>query len=216
MNKIIAVSIFICSLTTTAFAQTDARAKAILGQVSKNYRSYATSKADFTYSVDDPDSKDKQTQTGTIYIKSNTDKYKLVFQNQEVISDGKNQWTYLKADKEVQLSEVDKKANSINPADIFTLYENGFKYVYTGDSKVNGKLCYTIDLSPTDINKPYFKVRLSIDKTAKRIAKAVVFNKDGSRYNYVITSFTPNVKLSDAIFTFDPKQHPGVELVDLR
>ena len=66
------------------------------------------------------------------------------------------------------------------------------------------------------MNKTIFKVRLTIDKAAKQIASAVIFDKSGNKYTYTIKSFTPNVKVSEGIFSFDTKKYPGVEVVDLR
>ena len=73
-----------------------------------------------------------------------------------------------------------------------------------------------IDLTPNDKAKPYFKVRLAIDKAAKAIQSAIVFDKNGNRYTYEIKKFTPNPDISDAFFSFDTKQYPGIEVVDLR
>ncbi|PGH39878.1 MAG: gliding motility protein, partial [Candidatus Nephrothrix sp. EaCA] len=28
--------------------------------------------------------------------------------------------------------------------------------------------------------------------------------------------FTPNIKLNETVFSFDPKNYPGVEVIDLR
>jgi outer membrane lipoprotein-sorting protein len=111
---------------------------------------------------------------------------------------------------------VDHGSESFNPAQIFTLYEKGYKYVYNGDEKVDGKLYEVIDLTPDDSQKTFFKVRLSIDKVKKQLYSALIFDKNGSRYTYTIRSFTPNVKVPDNLFTFDKKDHPGIELVDLR
>ena len=197
-------------------AQTDAKAKAILADVSKKYRSYDIIKTDFTYTLENPQAKIKETQTGTIYVKSKTNKYKVVLKEQELISDGRNQWTYLKADKEVQLSAVDNDPNSLNPAKIFTIYEKGFKYVYMDDTKIGGRLYKIIELTPLDNKRSFFKVRLNIDNVTKQIKTAVIFDKNGNRYTYTMESFTPNFKTSESIFAFDAKQHPGVEVVDLR
>jgi len=136
--------------------------------------------------------------------------------DQELISDGKSQWTYLKSDKEVQLSDVDNSSKALNPAKIFTIYEKGFKYLYTGDVKQNSRVYHVIELSPMDSKQSFFKVRLTIDKQTKRISKALIFDKNGSHYTYTIKTFTPNVKVPETIFTFDPRKHPGVEVVDLR
>lgn len=197
-------------------AQTDPKAKAILAEVSKKYRSYDVVKTDFTFTLDNKQAKVKETQQGTLYVKANANKYKVAMTNQELISDGKVQWTYLKNDKEVQVSNVDPSGESLNPAKIFTIYEKGFKYIYTGEQKVGGKTYQMIDLSPTDPKKNVFKVRLSVDKAAKQITNIVVFEKNGNTYTYNVKTFSPNVKVSDATFAFDAKKYPGVEVVDLR
>lgn len=200
----------------SVLAQTDAKARAILAEVSKKYRSYDVIKTDFTFTLDNPQAKLKETQTGTLYAKAKSNKYKVVLKSQELISDGKNQWTYSKADKEVQLSEVDNSLNALNPAQIFTMYEKGFKYFYNGEKKVNNRAVHVIDLTPVDIKRSFFKVRLNIDKVTKRISNAVIFDKNGNRYTYLIRTFTPNVKIPESMFAFDAKKHPGVEVVDLR
>lgn len=216
MRKIIFSAMIIIGSVTSVWAQTDAKAKAILAEVSKKYRSYDVIKTDFTFTLDNPQAKVKETQVGTLYAKSKANKYKVVLKAQELISDGRNQWTYVKADKEVQLSEVDNSPNAMNPAQIFTIYEKGFKYLYTGDSKVNNRITHVIDLTPLDSKRSFFKVRLNIDKLNKQISNATIFDKNGNRYTYTIRTFTPNVKVPESMFGFDAKKYPGVEVVDLR
>ncbi|MDB5022387.1 MAG: outer rane lipoprotein carrier protein LolA [Mucilaginibacter sp.] len=223
MKKLLIYSLLALTVNS-AFAQKDAEAKKILKQVSAKYRSYDVVKADFTFMLDDPQANIKDSQTGTLIARSKTNKFKVIIYNpgdkttvaQEITSDGKNQWTYNKKDNEVELNEVDHGQDNLNPAQLFTIYERGYKYVYNGDEKIDGKLCQIIDLTPEDSKKQFFKIRLSIDKVKKLICNALIFDKNGSKYTYTIRTFIPNVKLPDNIFTFDKKDHPGVELVDLR
>ena len=216
MKKILLSLLVLTGVSYTIYAQTDEKAKVILAEVSKKYRSYTTVKTDFTFTLDNKQSKVKETQQGTLYVKANANKYKVTMTDQDMISDGKSQWTYLKKDKEVQVSNVDNSSESLNPAQIFTIYEKGFKYLYTGETKAGAKTYQMIDLSPTDTNKSFFKIRLSIDKVAKRIASVLIFDKNGNRYTYTIKTFVPNVKVPETTFTFDAKKYPGVEVVDLR
>lgn len=216
MKKVLVYFLILSGMSQMAVAQTDAKAKAILADVSKKYRSYNIVKIDFTSTLDNAQAKVKETQQGTLLLKANTNKYKVMMTNQDLISDGKSQWTYLKRDKEVQISNVDNSAEAMNPAKIFTIYEKGFKYLYTGEEKVGGKIYQMIDLSPVDTKKPFFKVRLSIDKAAKQIANVVIFDKNGSKYTYKVRTFLPNVKLPETTFAFDARKYPGVEVVDLR
>ncbi|TCD00484.1 LolA family protein [Pedobacter psychroterrae] len=216
MKKIMVLLLVAIGFTVSLQAQTDAKAKSILTQVSKKYRAYDIVKTEFVFSLDNQQAKIKETQQGTLYVKANANKYKVVMKDQELISDGKSQWTYLKEDREVQVTDVDNSSDAINPAKIFTLYEQGFKYLYTGESKIGGKVYQMIDLSPVDTKRSYFKIRLSIDKNAKQIASAVIFEKSGNKYTYEIKSFVPNVKIAESAFSFDTKKYPGVEVVDLR
>lgn len=216
MKKYILTALVIVGTGIAALAQTDAKAKAILAQVSKKYKSYDVIKTDFAFTLDNPQAKIKETQSGTLYARSKANKYKVSMKDQDLISDGKTVWTYLKDEKEVQVSNVDNSADALNPAKIFTIYEKGFKYLYTGDTKLNGKVQHVIDLTPTDAKSSFFKVRLNIDKVSKQISNAVIFAKNGNKYTYTIKSFSPNVKVSDSIFAFDAKKYPGVNVEDLR
>ena len=217
MKKITALLLLTISLVTGTYAQSvDAKAKAILAEVSKKYRSYNVIKTDFSFMLENPQAKIKETQQGSLIAKSEANKYKVTMTDQELYSDGKSQWTYLKDNKEVQITDVDNNTDGINPAKIFTIYEKGYKYLFTGEKKVGAKTLQTIDLSPLDIKKSIFKIRLTIDKAAKQITNVVIFDKSGNRYTYAIKSFTPNVKVAESVFAFDAKKYPGVEVVDLR
>jgi len=216
MKKLLIGALIIIGSGVTAFAQSEVKAKEILAEVSKKYRTYDVIKTEFSYTLENPQAKIKETQSGTLFVKSKVNKYKVILKGQELISDGKNQWTYLKADKEVQLSEVDNSSDALNPAKIFTIYEKGFKSVYTNDSKLNGKTLHNIDLTPLDGKRSFFKVKLQIEKLSKQITNAVIFDKNGNKYTYTIKTFIPNVKVPESTFAFDSKLYPGVELVDLR
>jgi len=216
MKKYILSALVVVGSVVSVLAQTDEKAKQILNEVSKKYKSYDVIKTDFTFTLDNPQAKIKETQSGTLYAKAKSNKYKVVMKGQDLISDGKTQWTYLKNEKEVQVNDVDDSPNAINPAKIFTIYEKGFKYVYTGDVKVAGKTQHVIDLSPVDSKRSFFKVRLNIDKATKQISNAIIFDKNGNKYTYAIKAFAPNVKVPESTFAFDAKKYPGVSVEDLR
>jgi len=224
MKKSIIISVILIATAYNAFAQKDADAQKILNGLSKKYKSYDLIKADFTFTLEDQQAGIKQTQTGTLISRPKANKFKVSIYNatdkatvtQEIISDGKSQWTYITKDKEVELSDVDHSEDNLNPAQLFTIYEHGYKYLYTGDQKIDGKVCQIVDLTPEDAKKPFFKVRLTIDKAKKQIYSALIFDKNGNRYTYTIRTFTPNPKVPETLFTFDKKDHPGVEVVDLR
>jgi outer membrane lipoprotein-sorting protein len=165
----------------------------------------------------------QENQDGTLLIQAKTNKYKLTLYNpgsktsvqEEITSDGKNQWTYITKDKEVQLNKAENSEEAFNPAKIFTIYEKGYKYFYFGDGTIKGHTYQIIDLTPEQ-DKEFFKVRLWIDKVRKQLYQATIFDKNGGRFTYTINTFTPNVPATLSTFTYDTKAHPGIELVDLR
>jgi outer membrane lipoprotein-sorting protein len=225
MKKIILNTLIALSTCTTAFAQKDTQAKAILAQVSQKYKSYDVIKTDFSFTLDNQQAGVKETQTGTLISKAKAGKYKVTLYSsasvkdvdKEIISDGKSQWTYLKKDKEVQVGDAAKGGEGINnPSQIFTIYERGYKYLYTGEQKIAGKAFQVIDLTPENDKQSIFKVRLLIDKVKKQIYSALLFDKNGNKYNYTVKSFTPNAPIADSMFAWDAKSHPGIEVVDLR
>ena len=192
----------------------DSKAAAILKAVSAKYRTFNSLKADFSYSLQNPQEKINETQNGTLHLKGT--KFKVNIAGQEIICDNKTKWTYVKESKEVMISTPKAAEGEINPADIFTMYEKGFSYLFIAEKTVDGKVCQIIDLTPTDKSKQYFKVRLTVDKKASQLVQSNIFDKNGSHYIYTIKTFTPNPKLEDSFFTFDTKKYPGVEVVDLR
>ena len=225
MKKFVTVALLGLAVISTASAQNDPKAKAILSDVSNKYKTYTNIKTDFTYTLNNPKAGVNESMTGTLYAKAKSNKYKVLLYkkdngksavNQELISDGKTQWTYLKKDNEVQVNQVDNSNEGMNPAQLFTIYEKGFKYNYNGEEKVGGSTYQVIDLTPTDAKKQIFKVRLMIDKAKKQIYSAEIFDKGGSKYKYTLKSFMPNTTVPETTFAFDAKKYPGVEVVDLR
>lgn len=220
MKTLLSILSIVFVLTTNATTLTktkkqgeqDPKAKAILDELSAKTKKYTSIKSDFVMVMESKDKKNKETQNGSLQLKG--DKYKLDIKGQEIISDGKNTWTYLKDANEVQINKVDASSNEgVSPTTIFTIYEKGFKYKF--ESEKNG--IQTISLFPNNPDKKKFHtIKLMVNKAKKEISSFVVLMKDGTTFNYSIKKFTPNVAVTDATFVFDNKAHPGVEVVDLR
>lgn len=209
--KTIIISFLITQLAT---AQVDPKAQEILKSVSVKYKSFKTLSAKFKVTVADLKNKTNENQSGTIILKGA--KYKLVLGTQEIISDGNVVWTYLKDANEVQINDPKSDPNSISPTNMFTIYEKGFKSKYISDKVIGGKQMQIIELVPEDAKRNFSKVQLTINKTEKYIAQAIIYQKSGTNISYAVQEFKPNVAADDALFTFNKSSHPGCEEVDLR
>ena len=205
----------------TAFGQpqgmgkNDAAAKKILDGVSAKFKSFKTITAKFNLKIENSAGKVQGTKSGVVNLKGT--KYRINVTGQEIYSDGNTSWTYDKASNEVQINKIERSANTITPQKMFTnFYDKDFLYKTNPDVKVNGKLMQEIELTPIDKNKPFFKVLVDIDKATQTIRQTKVFEKNGNRYTYSVVSMQTNTGLPDALFVFDVKRYPKVEVVDLR
>lgn len=216
--KYIFVSTILFLLSAASFAQVkevpDPKAKALLDELSAKTKGYTSIKADFTMVMQSKDkTKKAETQKGSLQLKGQ--KYKLEITGQEIISDGKTSWTFLKDSKEVQIKDADANANNegVTPTNIFTIYEKGYKYKFDGENTTSN----VVALFPNNPEKKKFHtIKLVLDKTKKQITSFTVYMKDGNTLEYTINAFETNMALPDDLFVFDVKAHPGVDVVDLR
>jgi outer membrane lipoprotein-sorting protein len=195
----------------------DAKAKAILDELSKKTKGYTTIKAEFTMVTTDPKGKTTDNTTGTMLHKG--DKFKLSIKGQVIFCDAKTQWTYNKDDQEtlVQCPPDAKKGDNINPSNIFTIYEKGFKYKFEKEEVQNGVTVEIVNLYPLEPGKkPYHTVKLTIDKAKNQIISVKIMNKDGNTTTITVKSFTPNSDMPDPTFVYKESDYPGVTVTDLR
>lgn len=216
MKKIV-LSFLSFLIIFTSFAQKDEQARKILEKLSSTTKSYSSIRIKFNYIMDNRVEKMKDTTKGIIYLKGN--KFKLFFKGNEIFSDGKTVWTHMLDADEITITNVDNEDDeSLNPANILTIYEKGFKYRYMGEIKDAGKIYYQIDLYPEHPkDKSYSIVKLKINKNNYHLSSVKMIGKDGIDYILDLIEFKPNVKVVDTMFTFDPSKYPSdIEINDMR
>ncbi len=202
--------VIIAVLNVAAFAQSDKKATAILDEVSVKTKAYKTIKIEFTYAMDNAKQKIHDKFKGTLLSKG--DKYKLTAAGQDVISDGKTVWTYLKDTKEVQINNVGEDDDAFTPTKLLSGYNKDFKSKFI-EEKGNEQL---IELYPLKKGKSFTKVQLTIDKTKKQISRFVIYDRNGSTFTYLVDKFVTDQPIADNVFTFNKAEHPGVEINDMR
>jgi len=209
MKNILLIAILL-AYTISGIAQNDKKATAILDEVSVKTKSYKTIKIDFTYAMDNAKEKIHDKFKGTLISKG--DKYKLTAAGQDVISDGKTLWTYLKDANEVQINNVGEDEDSFTPTKMLSGYTKDFKSKFI-EEKGNTQV---IELYPLKKGKSFTKVRLTIDKAKKQISRFVIYDRNGSTFSYIIDKFVADQAIADNVFTFNKADHPGVEMNDMR
>ena len=197
-------------ITSSGFTQNDKKATAILDEVSVKTKSFKTIKIEFTYAMDNVKEKIHDKFKGTLLSKG--DKYKLTAAGQDVISDGKTVWTFLKDANEVQVNNISDDDDSFTPTKLLSGYGQDYKSKFI-EEKGNDQI---IELYPLKKGKTFTKVRLTIDKAKKQISKFIIYDRSGSTFSYLVDKFVSDQTIADSVFSFNKAEHPGVEINDMR
>ena len=194
----------------------DDKAKAILSKLSAKMQQFESVSATFASKMVDKQADMEVAQTGSIKVSG--DSYKLQLGDITVICDGENVWTYSKKSNEVMidLAEDLYDEEGIEPAELFTIWETGFKSQHAGEEDVAGVKCDVIKLFPNDPEEKIFHtIKIFIDQEALEMKRAVILGKEGNDTVYNITSFDTGY-IQSTEFKFDKSKFPGVEVIDNR
>lgn len=214
MKKLYLFVVVLLGVTVSSYAQYDKKAFEKLEAMSAKYKNTEAYKSEFIYSLINDVENIQEDFVGTITVKG--DKFILDLDEQEIYNNGVTVWTYLPDVNEVNIDNYNPVENEITPSKIYTAYKEGYKYIYLGDEKVDGKSVSVIDLIPDNKNSQFFKIKLLISNKDSSLIGWTIFDKSGNKYKYSITDYTPDVKVEDKDFEFNTKKYPGVEVIDLR
>ena len=215
MKRTLIVSILIL-IAGFSYAQ-DPKAKEILDKLSQTNKSYKSIQIDFSFTLNNAKNNTTETNEGWVALKGKSYRLHMPALGMDVYSNGSATWSYLTESNEVNIAETETDSDAaLNPANLFTIYEKGFKYTYVSEESVAGKSAFVIDLVPENKAKEYSKVRLFVDKTKYQILKAIIYNKDGNTYTFVLKTIKTDQNLADDFFKFDPAKFPKVQVNDMR
>ncbi len=211
MNKLLTLAFVL--LTSLVFAQAkDAKATALLDEVSQKTKSHKSIKADFSYTMENKQAKINEVKTGSLLISG--EKYRLIAAGQTVICNGKTIWTYLKESNEVQINDVDANEDALTPSRLLSSYGN-YKSKIVKDKTQTDPNVESVELIPNVI-KNFTKVMLVVDKTRKQVKGFIMFDKNGNTFTYKVTNYQTDIPVTTADFAFDKAKFPGVEVIDMR
>jgi outer membrane lipoprotein-sorting protein len=198
-----------------ATAQKDPKAKIILDAMSQKFQAMNgfTASFDFTFQ-DQTGSSDRQ--TGEIAVKG--EQYRLKLPEQEIYNDSKTVWTFIQTDdyKEVTINDASQMEGELTPSNIYRMYESGYNYKLLGEKQFQGKTAQLVELTAIKSGAPFEKVTLRIEKTTNNLLGWEMYDGQGGVFSYAFTNLKTNVNLPANYFSFDVKQHPGIEVIDLR
>lgn len=145
---------------------------------------------------------------GNIYVKGQ--KFQATTEVATIWFDGKTQWTYMKGNNEVNVSNPsESELQAINPYNFINIYRNGFNY--TMSTKGNS---YEVHLTATNKKRNLQEMYITINK--KDYVPTQVKMKQKNGWTTINISNLKAAKLNDSMFRFNAKDYPHAEIIDLR
>ncbi len=146
----------------------DPAARKILDKLARQAQADYPVRVSFDYTYESLQENQHNTESGTLVLQQ--DKFRLSVGESEIVCDGKTMWNHMESVNEVYISDpeennADDEFFLSNPSDLFTFYQEDFKYRLTRELSFEGKEYYEIDLFPNDLNKSYHTIKLLISKS---------------------------------------------------
>lgn len=146
--------------------------------------------------------------SGTIAIKGK--KFYATTPQAKIWFDGKTQWTYLKNNDEVNVSNpTEAQLQAINPYNFINLYKNG--YTYTMNTAGTN---YVIHLTSNSADRKIKELFITVNK--KSYEPMQVKMLQGKKWTTFDITSIKKEKISDSQFRFNSKDFPKAEIIDLR
>ena len=182
-----------------SFAQS---AKAVLDKAAGTITAQSGVKANFKMTTANGST------SGTIAIKGK--KFYATTPQAKVWFDGKTQWTYLKNNDEVNVSNpTEAQLQAINPYNFINIYKRG--YTYTMNTAGSD---YVIHLMASNADRKIKELFISVNK--KTYQPKQVKMLQGKKWTTFDISNIKKEKLADTQFRFNSKDFPKAEIIDLR
>jgi outer membrane lipoprotein-sorting protein len=194
------------ALGLTGFAQSDAKAEALLKEVSTKIKAYKNISLDFKYELHNVSENINQETRGDVVI--DREKYKLNILGVTRIFDGKTLYTISPEDEEVTISSDNTEDEStITPSKMLSFYEDGYTFKIDIIQNIKGRKIQYVKLNPIDTNSEIKYILLGIDATTKHIYNLIEVGANGTKTTLTVNSFKTNEPISKTLFTFDKSKY---------
>lgn len=204
MNKILRFTLAVVMMLTAVVASA-ADAKTVLDKTYAAFQKAGDVKIQFTATVQDAPTRGTLKLSGT----------KLYYQTDgtTVWFDGKTMWTYVKENEEVNVTTpTQSEVARMNPYTFLSLYKKGYKIAFGS----NTKKYYEVVLTANGKTKGgYSVIVVHIDKQSYQPLYVSMKSSKGDT-SITVNSFAGNQAYQASTFTFNKKNYPDVEVVDLR
>ena len=199
---LVAAMAVVSSVQSMAQSNT-AQARAILDKTSKVTGHKSGVSASFT--LNNPTTGNV---SGTIAVKGG--KFNARTPQAIVWFNGKTQWTYMKKNNEVNISTpTQAQQQMMNPYTFINVYKTGYKM-----SSAKADASYEVHLVAQNQKRSIQEMYVTVNSKTY-VPSRVKMKHNGRWYTVTISNFSAK-KQPDSLFTFNSKDYPSAEVIDLR
>ena len=209
-------SVLIALLSLPVIAQQQqSQAKVVLEKTAEAFKKAGGVRADFTLkAVNDGHLEGRE--NGIIQLKG--EKFMLKTSETTTWFDGKTQWSYMVRNDEVNVSNpTQEELQQINPYTFLYMYQKGFSYKLGTVKVYQGKAVWEVILTANDKKQELESITLYVTKsTYEPVYIQLQQRGQKTRNEITVTGYQTRLNYADSIFSFDKKQYPNAEVIDLR
>ena len=186
-------------IATSSFAQS---AKSVLDKAASSVTAASGVKANFKITTTNGNT------SGTIAIKGK--KFYATTPQAKIWFDGKTQWTYMKNNDEVNVSNpTESQLQAINPYNFIHLYKRGYNYTMN-----TAGTNYVVHLTASSADKKIKELFITVNK--KTYQPMQVKMLQGKKWTTFDITNLKKENIADSQFRFNSKDFPKAEIIDLR
>lgn len=188
-------------------------AEDILDRVHKKYDRMDDAEVRFSQKVKFANAKIEQEVAGTLQFKK-TNRYRVEFEGQMVITDGETVWSYSQANNQVLIDRFKLDERSLSPERILTAAPEDFSATLIGREKTVHGEAIVLKLVPRDASTVVKSMKLWVYESDWLIHRVEILDQHGKETSYQVSSFKTNIGIPDSRFVYQVPA--GVDVVDLR
>lgn len=198
-------------MTLHVLGQSTEDAKLLLNTVASKMEGYENIEIKFSQTLVNEDAGiydgDETPIVGKIILQQ--EKYNLEYLGNTFLFNGFTMYVINEEEKEITVSkgDIDGEDGFIYPSKLASFYKEGYTYTMGKIIQKNGRNLQFVNLFPMDNTSNIIKVELVIDLKTKHIYQLIQTGENGSKTTFTITTFIPNQKLLEKIFSFDTQKY---------
>lgn len=212
MSRTLIIAMFVAMISDFSIAKQDE--SEIIEEVQDVYEDLEYLSAEFIQQDEFKLTGSVNETRGKIYIKDGV-QYRLVTEDQTIVTDGKIVWSYSQHSNKVIIDYVKEGDASLLPRDMLFKYPKNYYATLLDEEKYEDNSFYVLKMTPkTEVYGYIQSMKIYVNSDTYLIEKLEYTDLNNNTSSFKIEKLDTVSELSDSLFTYEIP--PGSEVIDLR